>query len=215
MPCAYCDSVSHTVADCDSPTSLVLCRTVLPKLKDNLFDFWEQYKILTRLSVPELQIIMKTLDAPVNFVKSSLIICIIELNFYYELDKNMVTEKMALTAIVNRVWLLIKKTLPDTTEEESEICDGLLAIDVRNLIMDTTQEIMPIVEHELHKYLRLNAIKSSNDVELCMKHFTRSLFYSENMHNHRIRSVNNQDVYVDMDDTADLLFEKKQPIVIH
>lgn len=215
MSCTYCDSVSHTVADCDCPTSIILCRTVLPKLKEHLFDFWEQYKILTQLSVPELQIIMKTLDAPVNFEKPTLIAIIIELNIYYELDKNEVTDKNVLTAIVNRVWLLVKQMLPDTTEEESIICTKLLAIDVRNLITDTTQEILPIVERELRKYLRMNAIKTPNHVEMYIKQYTFSLFYAENEFNTCIRGVNDPEVYVDIEDTADLLFVKKPPIIIH
>ena len=208
MPCTYCNNAFHTVADCDHPDSVILCANIFLKLNHNMFDFWEQYKILEPLTIGQLQIIMVTLEGPIDLDPHILIASIICLSFQYELNKNELTDKDAITCAVNRVVLSVKRTLPDTTEIEADMCNRLLRVDVNVLIADTTRKILPIVERKLHQYLYLNGNKSSNDVVMIVRQFGFNLFYKENTFNRHLRSLDYPEVYVDAAANSNILFEQ-------
>lgn len=145
MPCTYCNNAFHTVHECEHPDSVKLYSAVVIELKYGAFEFWNLYKRLNQYTIGELQMVMVTLcvSAPIDYDKATLIARIIEGNFNYETSLNNVTDTEVIACATDIAFLMIKRTLADTTEEEMKICNKLLSIDVENLIFKTTKHIFP------------------------------------------------------------------------
>lgn len=212
MSCTYCNDAYHTVQECEHPDSVLFYAHIAQKLKKNAYDFWELYQMLDPLTVGEVEMVMVSLGGPIDMNKSTLIARIIQLNFEYELARNDFTDANAITCIVSRAVLLIKRTLKDSTKEEVEMYNQLLQIRVGNLVTETTEQIIPIIKERITRHLEMGDIKTKKSVTLSIKHIGADLFYTKNPFNLIQRSTEDPEVLVDFEDTADLLF--RAPLVI-
>jgi len=211
MSCTYCNNKYHSVQECEHPDSVPFYAQIAPKLKKYAYDFWELYKLLEPLTVGQIEMIMVSLGGPIDVNKLTLIICIIELNFEYELAKNDFTDANAITCAVIRALLLVKLSLKNTATKEREICRNLLTIRVGNLVTETADKIVPIIKDEVAEHPDMDGADT-------IKQIGFDLFYTTNPFNRLQRSREDPEVWVDFEDTADLLFKAPlviKPMVVH
>ena len=209
MSCTYCNNNFHTVLECEHPDSVPFYAEFALKLKKNAYDFWELYQILEPLTLGQLQMIMVSLNGPIDMDKSTLIACIIELNFEYETGMNDVTDKNAITCAVDRAFLLTKRTLKNTTEDEIEMCNKLLRIGVGKLITDTAEQFIPIIQEKIAVSSKLGFRgKATRQLDNYIKKAGFDLFYTKNGFNRVQRNLDDPEVWVNLEDTTDLLFAR-------
>jgi len=209
MPCTYCNNEYHTVHECEHPDSVTFYAEIAFKLKHNAYDFWELYQILEPLTIGQLQMVMVSLNGPIDMDKNTLIACIIELNFEYEIARDDVTDKNAITCAVDRAFLLTKRTLKNTTEDELEMCNKLLRIGVGKLITETAEQILPIIQEKIASLVNLGfGRKDTSALDNYIIRIAFDLFYTKNMFNRVQRNMEDPEVWVNMEDTADLLIAR-------